>query len=310
MSLPLLPSVGLSGLVLLGSLWTLWKGQRWLWSLRAAQVLPGHMTQSMPEEHSRQVVGFLVSTVGLLVLGSVGLFMAHLSKLPSVGTQPLGLILMILLGGSSLSLLVLAVLGHYRNPAAWKKVSGVMQAAGVALIWSWCAFGLLGWGVTLSHGSSMEPSLPDGLSLGVVDLKAYRATPPLVGDIITFRGTEGWGRGAYNKRVVGGPGDAFQYAFDQVWKNGRPLVTCSDQGCFARPSTNVVYQVRGKVWGLPKGWGLKPPSMVAEDHFFVLGDNLAVSGDSRFFGAIPRYAVEGKVVATIGLNGYRRVDNT
>lgn len=310
MSLPLSTSVGFSGLVLLVSLWGLWKAQKWVWALRAAQVLPGHMTQSMPEDHARQVVGFLVSTMALLVLGGAGLFLAYWLGLPSVGTQPLSLMLVCLLCGSAVSLLVLAILGHYRNPCAWKKISGLMQATGVAFIWAWCALGWSGWGVTLSQGSSMEPSLPDGLSLSLVDLKAYETTSPRVGDIITFRGTDEWGSGAFNKRVVGLPGDAFQYAFDQVWKNGHPLVACSEKGCFARPSQSVAYPVRGSVWVLPEGWGLKAPSVVADGHLFVLGDNLAVSGDSRFFGAIPRYAVEGKVVATIGLNGFKRVRNS
>lgn len=310
MSLPLLPSLLFSILLLALFVGGLWAIQKRVWSSQFARLMPSSMIEGMPHAHAQQIVAFLVTTLALLMAASLGFFLPQWLQRVSVGTEVSGAVVIALLVGSALSLLILATLARWRNPGSWLALSGGLQALGVGLVWSLAALNGMGWGVTLSQGPSMEPSLPAEPSLGLVDLNAYKETPPVVGDIVTFRGTDGWASGAYNKRVVGVPGDTFQYAFDQVWKNGDPLVHCSSLGCFATPTTGVIYQVRGSAWALPKGWTLKKASVVAEGHFFVLGDNLAISGDSRFFGAVPRHALEGKVVAVIGRKGFRRVDGT
>ena len=310
MSLPLLPSLLVSALLLTLFVGGIWVAQKRVWSSPVSRLLPSTMVEGMPHAHAQQVVAFLVTTLALLVLAGLGFSIPQWFQWTSVGTEVSGAVVIALLVGSALSLIILATLARWRNPRFWLSLSGGMQALGVAMVWSLAALNGMGWGVTISQGPSMEPSLPADPSLGLVDLHAYKDNPPLVGDIVTFRGTDGWASGAYNKRVVGVAGDAFQYAFDQVWKNGDPLVHCSSLGCFASPSTGVMYQVRGSAWVLPKGWGLKKASVVADDHFFVLGDNLAISGDSRFFGAIPRHALEGRVVAVIGIKGFQKVDGT
>ena len=152
--------------------------------------------------------------------------------------------------------------------------------------------------------------MPSGPSLGLVDVNAYRHSSPQVGDIVTFRGLDRWGPGGFNKRVVGLPGDAFQHAFDQVWRNGEPLVHCMGSVCEAHPAPDVRYAVLGTGWGLPSGASLPQAVRVPEGQVYVLGDNLAISGDSRWFGAVPRRAIEGKVVAVVSAAGFKRLGGT
>ena len=95
-----------------------------------------------------------------------------------------------------------------------------------------------------------------------------------------FKSISIFGDTSYIKRVIGLPGDHIEIKDDSVYVNGEKLdepyldygtKTTSAEGCF----TDIV---------------------VPDGYVYVLGDNRAVSGDSRRFGCIPIDKIEGKAV--------------
>lgn len=80
------------------------------------------------------------------------------------------------------------------------------------------------------------------------------------------------------KRIIGTPGDTLVFKGDTLYRNGKaldePYVTDS---------------------GYEKGL-LKGEVTLAKDEYFVMGDNRDVSNDSRYFGAIKKNELQGRVV--------------
>lgn len=310
MPVPLTSSLVVSLAAWAGLAWLAWCFLRWLARHPVAGRLPRGMSTGLDPATAQKILACLTGTLAMLLFAALGVAGARASGRAGLQVEiPWGL-LMVMLAGSAVALVAVAAFSKWKSLDALIRLSGRFQAAVAGGIWAVAALGWMGWGLTLSHGPSMEPSLPASPAIGFVDLTAYRRLPPLVGDIVTFRGAEGWAPGGYNKRVVGGPGDRFEHAFDQVWKNGRPLVACEAATCHATPLLGVSYLVLGNAWLSPPERALLSSGKVAPDHYYVLGDNLSVSGDSRSFGAVPRAAIDGKIVAILGAQGFRRVDGT
>jgi len=130
---------------------------------------------------------------------------------------------------------------------------------------------------TQVRGSSMEPTLNDGDNL-IVDKISYRFSEPERFDIIVFpfRYEE---KTYYIKRIIGMPGETVQI------------------------DTNGYIYINGEI--LREGYGkeviLTPgrasePILLAEDEYFVLGDNRNNSSDSRdpSVGSIRKDTIIGK----------------
>lgn len=274
----------------------------------AATTLPPGMAGSLSPQVASALAAFFLGTVSMLLLAGVGVASAWVFGYSSLSTQAPSLGLWVLLLFSALALVVTGVGSRWFSPRRVVRVFLLIQAGLASMVLGVGLFSSLGWAFTVFSGPSMLPSLPGLLSIGIVDTRAYLVQDPSIGDIVTFRGEEGWGQGAYNKRVVGVPGDRFNHALDQVWKNGTALVSCRDEHCRLTASGAVSYPVMGFALALPPGAERFNPQRVPDSHLFVLGDNLPVSGDSRDFGPIPSTSVEGKVVAVLGWWGLRRVD--
>jgi signal peptidase I len=119
-------------------------------------------------------------------------------------------------------------------------------------------------------GRSMLPTLHDGQSV-LVDREYYRLTGLFRGDLVVVHHEgENW-----VKRLAGLPGDRLA----------------------------LVYGPNGTIDGvLNLSTGLTPPPgariiTVRPDHLFILGDNLAISKDSRITGPLPLAELIGVVRA-------------
>jgi signal peptidase I len=135
------------------------------------------------------------------------------------------------------------------------------------------AFFIRFWQVS---GLSMSPHVSSG-EFVVINTLAYRFRPPARGDIVTFQ-HDGVTPELYIKRVIGLPGDRIRIDRGIVYVNGarlnEPYVEYADNR--SEPEITV------------------PPNDV-----YVLGDNRAVSEDSRTFGPVPDGALTGKAIAGI-----------
>lgn len=126
-------------------------------------------------------------------------------------------------------------------------------------------------------GTSMEPNLHNG-ELILVDKWTYLFRPPARGDVIVFVAPPHPNMD-YVKRVIGMPGDIITVRNTVIIVDGITLnetyVDPRNQGnLFA--NKNITNQV------------------VPPDDYFVLGDNRAVSSDSRDWGFVPRANIIGR----------------
>jgi signal peptidase I len=135
------------------------------------------------------------------------------------------------------------------------------------------AFFIRFWQVS---GPSMSPHVSSG-EFVVINTLAYRFHMPARGDIVTFR-HDGVTPELYIKRVIGLPGDRIRIDRGVVYVNGTRL----NEPYVAFPDDRS-----------------EPEIIVPADDVYVLGDNRAVSEDSRTFGPVPERALTGKAVAGI-----------
>jgi signal peptidase I len=131
--------------------------------------------------------------------------------------------------------------------------------------------------------SSMEPTLHgcEGCNNDRVMANKfiYRFTEPKRGQIVVFRSVED-GETLLIKRVVGVAGDTIQLRGGILYVNGEPQ---QEPYVHANPCHRY----------LPKTCAFGPVT-VPRGHLFLMGDNRAVSHDSRFFGAVPEENVEAE----------------
>lgn len=128
-------------------------------------------------------------------------------------------------------------------------------------------------GISKVDGTSMSPTLNDGQTVTYLRI----ASDIRVGDVVAVSMPSGE---FYIKRVVAVPGDTVQIEGGYCYVNGEIEKT----GEFASGSTeeetgNITY-----------------PYKLADNMYFVLGDNREDSIDSRTFGAISKAQIRGRVL--------------
>jgi signal peptidase I len=125
-------------------------------------------------------------------------------------------------------------------------------------------------------GPSMAPHVSSG-EFVITNTLAYRFSKPRRGDVVAFA-HDGVTPELYIKRVVGLPGDRIRIDRGTVYVNGsrlsEPYVQYRDDRSAAETT-------------------------VPANEVYVLGDNRAVSQDSRVFGPVPDRELIGKAVAAI-----------
>lgn len=163
--------------------------------------------------------------------------------------------------------------------------------------------------------SSMRPNLLEGdvvfvnrlaydIQLPLTDVIVRRLHDPQRGDIVTFASPSDGTR--LIKRIVAVPGDRVQMMDKRLFVNGAPLAYTIRADVAERlPSGQTVDALR---LNEQYGEGSRVvqwideirsiadfgPIQVPADHFFMLGDNRDVSGDSRYFGLVPRHLLIGR----------------
>ena len=107
------------------------------------------------------------------------------------------------------------------------------------------------------------------------------------------------------KRLIGLPGDTLEMRNRVLYLNGRPIdepyVVHSDFGDDADP--RMVWQRDHLVSGVDPStyrptrdnWG---PIVIPADHYFMLGDNREASLDSRYWGLLEGWRLEGRALFT------------
>jgi len=132
--------------------------------------------------------------------------------------------------------------------------------------------------VQIVDGPSMLPTLSSG-SYVVLDRRDWVA--PKQGDIVVLRYPGDPLHHRYIKRVVATPGDSVAIARGRVLVNGQSLTET-----YTEPGTVTVPDMAARV--------------LEKDEYFTLGDNRAVSNDSRFFGPVARRYLLGRVIGVAG----------
>ncbi len=129
------------------------------------------------------------------------------------------------------------------------------------------------------RGASMEPTFLDGEYL-VIDELSYRLRDPRRGEVVVFRYPQSPSQ-FFIKRLVGLPGETITLSGGQVVvKNAQhPQGAVLDESSYLAPTVRT---------------GGTVSLVLAEDEYFVLGDNREASSDSRSWGALPRHDVIGR----------------
>ncbi|HOC96488.1 MAG TPA: signal peptidase I [bacterium] len=131
------------------------------------------------------------------------------------------------------------------------------------------------------RGSSMEPNFYEKDYL-IIDEISYRFEQPKRGDIIVFKlKTQGYNEYLI-KRIIGLPGETV------IVKDGKVTIKNQDH-----PDGFILDESY-----LPTGLETlgDVTEVVPDDSYFIMGDNRAVSFDSRYFGSIKRESIVGKVL--------------
>ena len=137
-------------------------------------------------------------------------------------------------------------------------------------------------GFSVVSGASMDPTLKDG------DLVVYyrMAGSYEEGDIVSMRVPSG---DFYIKRVMATGGSTVDIYDGKVIVDGSPAADEHANGITEEETGAVIY-----------------PYKVRDGNVFVLGDNRAVSKDSRMFGEVNLRQIKGKVVLKINRDGITR----
>ena len=151
-----------------------------------------------------------------------------------------------------------------------------------------------------SYGFSKH-SLP--FSIPIIPNRLFY-TEPSRGDIVVFKTPED-NKTDYIKRLIGLPGDKIFIQENQIFINGKKVVTKKiDDSTYKSFEVDLVretldndkyydvFEFKNKISFL--NTNNFSEILVPDEHFFVLGDNRDNSQDSRFIGFIPKINLVGR----------------
>lgn len=138
--------------------------------------------------------------------------------------------------------------------------------------------------------TSMERTLMVGDRV-LVNRLVYHFRSVRRGDIVVFK----WPRNrkiVFVKRVVGLPGDTLSLRDGHLLVNGVMQTECYVARQDGKPLPTLAASVMDGST-VADAWSLQEPYKVPAGHYFVMGDNRAVSDDSRVWGPISRSDIIG-----------------
>lgn len=160
------------------------------------------------------------------------------------------------------------------------------------------------------EGAAMEPAFPHGTDLEVID---YGDASPQHGDVIVYFAPINLTR-IFIKRIIAIPGDRFEVSADgDVLVNGELIdepyaigpTVCPEHstraGIYAAAriplggTSNNQPEPQATPKGSPPLRGTACSQTIAEDAYFVMGDNRQNSSDSRFGWLVPMENIIGWV---------------
>jgi len=128
-------------------------------------------------------------------------------------------------------------------------------------------------------GEAMAPTIKDG-DLISADMNAYEHQSPKRWDIVIFNSPP-MPEKDWVMRIVGLPGEVIDYDSLGITANGTRL---------SEPISGIKYATETN-----KNMHSHPYT-IPENHYYVIGDNVNNSNDSRFWGAVPFDKIMGKVI--------------
>jgi len=164
---------------------------------------------------------------------------------------------------------------------------GIMAVAVVALVFVTQAFVVKPYRIP---STSMEPTLMVGDRV-LVNRLVYHFRSVRRGDIVVFK----WPRNrkiVFVKRAIGLPGDTLSLSDGHLYVNG----VMQTESYVARQDGQPLPTLAASDMGgslAVKGWSLQEPYKVPAGHYFMMGDNRAVSDDSRVWGPISKSDIIG-----------------
>ncbi len=136
------------------------------------------------------------------------------------------------------------------------------------------------------RGASMEPNFQDFDYL-IINEISYRFETPNRGDVVVFKSPMNPSQ-RFIKRVIGLPGETISIQSGEITiKTESKTITLNEDAYL--PTTTITSN--------------SGPIILESDEYFVLGDNRSSSYDSRYFGAIKKDTIIGKVALRFSIGG-------
>jgi len=129
------------------------------------------------------------------------------------------------------------------------------------------------------RGQSMEPNFEDGNYL-IVDELSLRFRDVQRGEVVVFKYPNNPSQ-RYIKRIIGLPGETIEIKDGKVEVFNQGGGRILDESEYLSPEIQTPGDIR---------------ITLAENEYFVLGDNRYASSDSRHWGPLPREDIIGRVV--------------
>ncbi len=180
------------------------------------------------------------------------------------------------------------LLQHHKKPSWWRQsASYVLEIVKVFLIALAIVIPVRYFLIQPFYvkGASMEPTYNDHEYL-IIDELSYRLREASRGEVIVFRYPRNPSQ-YYIKRIIGLPGDTISIHDNQVDITGPDGATqVLDEVSYLDPNINIEPFNYGEV-------------TLAEDEYFVMGDNRTASYDSRHFGPIKESVIIGRALLRV-----------